>query len=233
MGGGITALDQRTFDASGNRVIRFGSSHLSFKQSLLVRSTSSINGYGDLTGEHRVGVWPGTTGEETLLRLTGIENADGQLLVGTRVELADGSVIVAGEPGTDAALQITASGASDLVSARVRLIPASDDLPEVRYYGSDEAQITALVEGEVDALAGDDIGHRSAASTMPGLRVTEPADIPAEQSGFSYAATPAGDRLRNTMDAFIGCLTANRSIGFEQWSASDGNVFLQRAMTLR
>lgn len=233
VGGGITALDQRTFDASGHRVIRFGSSHLSFKQSLLVRSTGSINGYGDLTGEHRVGVWPGTTGEETLLRLTGIENADGQLLSGTRVELADGSVIVAGEPGTDGALQITASGASDLVSARVRLIPASEDLPEVRYYGSDEAQINALAEGEIDAVAGDEIGHRSAASTAPGLRVTKPADIAAEQSGFSYPATPAGDRLRNTMDSFIGCLTANRSIGFQQWAASDGNVFLQRAMTLR
>lgn len=233
VGGGITALEQRTFDADGTRVIRFGSSHLSFQQSLLVRATSSINGYGDLTGEHRVGVFRGTTGEETLLRLTGIENADGELLSGTRVELTDGSGIVAGEPGSAEALRITASGASDLVSARLRLIPASDTLPEVRYYDSDGEQIEALAEGEIDAVAGDEIGHRSAASAVPGLRVTAPADIAAEQSGFSYAATPEGDRLRNAMDAFIGCLTANRSIGFQQWSERDGNVFLQRALTLR
>ena len=233
VGGGITALEQRTFDADGTRVIRFGSSHLSFQQSLLVRAMSSISGYGDLTGEHRVGVFRGTTGEETLLRLTGIENADGELLSGTRVELTDGSVIVAGEPGSAEALRITASGASDLVSARLRLIPASDTLPEVRYYDSDGEQIEALAEGEIDAVAGDEIGHRSAASAVPGLRVTAPADIAAEQSGFSYAATPEGDRLRNAMDAFIGCLTANRSIGFQQWSESDGNVFLQRALTLR
>ena len=120
-----------------------------------------------------------------------------------------------------------------MVSARLRLIPASDDLPEVRYYNSDGEQIEALAEGEIDAVAGDEIGHRSAASAVPGLRVTAPADIAAEQSGFSYAATPEGDRLRNAMDAFIGCLTANRSIGFQQWSESDGNVFLQRALTLR
>ena len=233
VGGGITALEQRTFDADGTRVIRFGSSHLSFRQSLLVRTASAINGYGDLTGEHRVGVFRGTTGEETLLRLTGIENADGQLLSGTRVELTDGSVIVAGEPGSAEALRITASGASGPVSARARLLPASEDLPDVRYYDSDGEQIDALAEGEIDAVAGDEIGHRSAASAVAGLRVTEPADIAAEQSGFSYAATPEGDRLRNAMDAFIGCLTANRSIGFQQWSEGDGNVFLERALTLR
>ena len=233
VGGGITALDQRTFDASGTRVIRFGASHLSFNQSLLVRETSSINGYSDLTGAHTVGVFRGTTGEETLLRLTGIENADGELQAGTSIELADGTVIVAGEPGTDGAVQITASGASDRVSTRLRLRPASDDLPEVRYFDSDGAQIEAVADGEIDAVAGDDIGHRSAAAATPGLRVTIPADTAAEQSGFSYAATAEGDRLRNTMNAFIGCLTANRSIGFQQWSESDGNVFLQRALALR
>ena len=229
VGGGITALPERTRDVSGRQVIRFGVAHVSFRQSLLVRSGSAINRHTDLTSEHRVGVLRGTTGEKRLLELTGIIDAEGFLRSGTQVELAGGEVLIAGGPDSEAALRIAAGTGSVAVATRVRLTPAGDDRPEVLYFNSDSGQLSALLEGVVDALARGELGNRVTARDTPGLRVTAIDTEGNEWGAFSYPDTPAGNALRKAMDAAITCLTANGTIGFSHWFESGGTIFSERA----
>ena len=228
VGGGITALPERTRDADGRQVIRFGVGHISFRQSLLVRSESVINQHDDLTSEHRVGTFRGTTGEKQLLELTGIIDAVGFLRAGTRVQLAGGTLLTAGPPGSESALLIAASTGSAAIATRVRLTPPGDDQPEVLYFDSDGEQTSALLEGAVDAVAGDEFGNRFTARDTPGLRVTAIVESN-ERGAFSYPDTPAGDALREAMNAAITCLTANGNIGFAEWFDSDGTIFATRA----
>ena len=228
VGGGITALPERTRDAEGRLVIRFGVGHISFAQSLLVRAASAIERHGDLTSEHRVGTYRGTTGEKRLLELTGTIDTAGFIRSGTRVLLADGRLLTAGEPDSESALRIAAGTGSAAIATRVRLTPPGDDQPEVLYFDSDGEQTSALLEGAVDALAGDEFGNRVTARDTPGLRVTAIAESN-ERGAFSYPDTPAGNALRRTMNAAISCLTANGTIGFAEWFDSGGTIFAQRA----
>ena len=233
VGGGITALPERTRDADGQPVIRFGVGHIRFSQSLLVRSTSVIQRHDDLSAAHRVGVLRGTTGERRLLELTGIIDAAGFLRSGTRVQLASGAVEVAGAPGSAGALRIAAGTGSAAIATRVRLTPPGDDRPEVFYFDSDGEQINALLEGKVDAVARGEVGNRIASRDTPGLRVTTVDAAGNEQGAFSYPDTSAGNALRVAMNAAVGCLIANGTVGFAQWLASDGAVFSRRARELR
>ena len=118
VGGGITALPERTRDAEGRPVIRFGVGHISFDQSLLVRATSAIDRHDDLTSEHGVGTYRGTTGEKRLLELTGIIDTAGFIRSGTRVLLADGRLLTAGEPDSESALRIAAGTGSAAIATR-------------------------------------------------------------------------------------------------------------------
>ena len=99
VGGGITILDSRTRDASGETAIVFTSGHIAFRQSLLVRAEDAerLSLHSDLTGAHRVGVLAGTTGEARLLQLTDIADAAGVLAAGTRVNTPDGTVVADGD----------------------------------------------------------------------------------------------------------------------------------------
>ncbi len=229
VGGGITALPERTLDADGRQVIRFGAGHIDFRQSLLVRMESAIERHGDLTSEHRVGAFRGTTGEKRLLELTGIIDAGGFVRAGTRILLADGEVVTAGAADSESGLRIAAGAGSAAIAARVRLTPPGDDQPEVLYFETERGQIDALLEGAVDAVARGELGNLIAARDMPGLRVTAIDAAGNEQGAFSYPDTPAGSALRATMNAAIACLTANGAIGFSQWLDSGGAVFAERA----
>ena len=228
VGGGITALPERTLDADGQQVIRFGVGHISFRQSLLVRSESVIDRHEDLKSEHRVATFRGTTGERRLLELTGIIDAAGFLRAGTRALLADGTILTAGPPDSESALLIAAGTGSPAIATRVRLTPPGDDQPEVLYFDSDGEQTGALLQGAVDAVAGDEFGNRFTARDTPGLRVTAIVESN-ERGAFSYPDTPAGDALREAMNAAITCLTANGNIGFAEWFDSDGTIFATRA----
>ena len=233
VGGGITALPERTRDAEGRQVIRFGMGHISFRQSLLVRSESAISRHDDLTSQHRVGVLRGTTGEQRLLELTGIIDAAGFIGRGTQVHLAEGSSLIAGDPGTESALRIAAGTGSVAIATRVRLVPAANDRPEVLYFNSESELISALIDGEVDAVARGELGNRVTARDTPGLRVTA-IDVEGHERGaFSYPDTPAGNALRVVMNAAVACLTANGTIEFAQWLDSGGTVFATRAEELR
>ena len=233
VGGGITALPERTRDANGRRVIRFGVGHISFRQSLLVRSDSTINRHEDLTSEHRVGVLRGTTGEKRLLELTGIIDDAGFLRRGTRVHLAGGDVLIAGKPGGELALRIAAGTGSVAIATRVRLAPPGDDQPRVLCFNNDSEQISALLEGAVNAVARGELGNLVTARDTPGLRVTAIDTEGSERGAFSYPDTPAGDALRAAMNAAITCLTANGTVGFSQWLESGGTIFADRAEAWR
>ncbi len=233
VGGGITALPERTLDADGRQVIRFGVGHISFRQSLLVRSESVISRHDDLTLQHRVGVLRGTTGEKRLLELTGIIDAAGFIGHGTRVHLAESGSLIAGDPGSESALRIAAGTGSVAIATRVRLVPAANDRPEVLYFNGESELISALLEGEVDAVARGELGNRVTARDTPGLRVTAIDMEDHERGAFSYPDTPAGNALRVVMNAAIACLTANGTVEFSQWFDSSGTVFAKRAEELR
>ena len=229
VGGGITALPERTKDAEGRPVIRFGVGHIGFSQSLLVPEASAIERHDDLTSEHRVGTYRATTGEKRLLELTGIIDSAGFIRAGTLVLLADGTLLTAGPPDSESALRIAAGTGSTAIATRIRLTPPGDDQPEVLYFDSDDELISALLEGTVDVLARGEISNRIAARDTPGLRLTAIDTGGNEQGAFSYADTPAGNALRATMNTAITCLTANRTIGFAEWFDSRGTIFAERA----
>ena len=91
-------------------MIAFTSGHIAFRQSLLVCSevADRLSSHAALTSDVRVGALIGTTGEARMLALTGLTDAEGVLVAGTRVETPKGEVTADGRPD----YFITAAGAA-------------------------------------------------------------------------------------------------------------------------
>lgn len=82
VGGGITILDSRTFNANSSQVlpvVSFTDSHIKFQQSLLVRAVDlpRLPTHDALLPSDVVGVMQDTTGELRLLQLLGITDDEG------------------------------------------------------------------------------------------------------------------------------------------------------------
>ena len=227
VGGGITALEERRF-APGDPdtpLINFGTGHVQFRQSLLVRNESPIMSHDDLDSATTVGVLKGTTGESRLLQLTGIADREGYLRARTTITLGENATLVTGERTH----RITGSSATPGLAARTRLVAPGNDVPLVVYLSSEVAQVQAVLNGAVDAIARGEIGNLSAAGNSAGkLRVTAIDTESTEMGAFSYPDTEAGDILRTTLDVMLNCLTDNGEIGFAQWH-EDALVFDARA----
>ncbi len=231
VGGGITILDSRTRDATGTRVVRFTSGHITFRQSLLVRAGQAdrFSSYDHLTSRHRIGALAGTTGEARLLELTGLVDSAGVLAVGTRVHTPSGMVVADGS----AAYVITAAGVSPDLEGRQRLEPPALDMPQVVYLGEESGEtelLQALRDGHIDALARGEIGNRDAVHASGDAFEVVALDTAVEYGGFALAAD-AGE-LAACIDAKINWLTDNRRIGYAEWR-NDPSVFLRRAETWR
>ena len=231
VGGGITALEGRRFDPDDPEtpLITFGTGHVRFLQSLLVRADSPVTSHDDLDSSTSVGVLRDTTGESRLLRLTGITDGEGYVRAGTVITLGDdseeGSEVTAGA-GTH---RITSSGSTKGIRSRVRLRAPGDDVPLVLYFSSEAEQVAAVKDGRVDAAARGEIGNLIAARAAGGLlRVTAVDAENPETGAFSYPNTPEGDSLRLAMDILVNCLTDGGEIGFARWHENPG-VFLERA----
>ena len=227
IGGGITILDSRTRDASGTRRVTFTSGHIEFRQSLLVRSedTEQLSDYASLRRDVRVGVLSGTTGEARLLELTGIVDANGVLLKGTRIETRHDTIITDGT----AAYRITAAGASANLADRRYLYPPSDHMPEVIYLGDalgESELLQALATGSIDAIARGEIGNLGAAYTTNGAFVVAALDDQIEYGGFALAIEDA--ELVAWIDERLNYLTDDRNIGYAEW-LQDRRVFMTRA----
>ena len=227
VGGGITILDSRTRDAAGRTAVVFTSGHIAFRQSLLVRAADAgrLAGYGDLTGEVRVGALAGTTGEARLLQLTGLADAAGVLAAGVRVDTPRGTTVADGGAG----YVIRAAGASPGLDGRRRLHPPSPAMPQVVYLGDEggEAELlAALRAGRIDAVARGEIGNRDAAHESGGAFVVTALDSRVEHGGFTLAAGDAA--LAACLSDRIDWLTDERRIGYAAWRA-DPSVFLRRA----
>ncbi len=225
IGGGITILESRTLDASGQPIVAFTSGHVAFRQSLLVRAkdASNLANYDSLNSNVRVGALQGTTGEFRLLQLTGLVNDEGTLASGTRVETPNGEVTADGSP----AYQITAAQATDNLSERSRLRPLSATMPQVIYLGSETELLQALRDGQIDALARGEIGNQDAAHLSKGAFVVSAVDLQAtEYGGFTLAAEDTA--LLACLNEKINWLTRNGEIGYAQWR-QDPKVFLNRA----
>ncbi len=227
IGGGITILDSRTRDATGQQVVAFTSGHITFRQSLLVRAADAerLATHDDLTSDVRVGALAGTTGEFRLLELTGLVDANGVLAAGTRVETPQGIVVADGS--TD--YVITAAGESPNLAGRRHLHPPSEAMPQVVYLG-DVAGETELLEalstGMIDALARGETGNRDASHAAGGAFVVTALDDAVEFGGFTLAVEDA--YLAACLDEKINWLTDNRRIGYGEW-VEDPSVFIKRA----
>lgn len=231
VGGGITILDSRTRDATGAQLVRFTSGHITFRQSLLVRTGEAerFPSHDHLTSQDRVGAQAGTTGEARLLQLTGLVDAAGVLAAGTSVHTRTGTVVADGS----AAYSITAAGASPNLEGRQRLLPPAPDMPQVIYLGDDAGEtelLQALRDGRVDALARGEIGNRDAVHASGGAFEVAALDTEVEYGGFVLAAD--AEELVACIDAKISWLTDNRRIGYTEWR-NDPSVFLRRAETWR
>lgn len=227
VGGGITILDARRRDPSGGEVVVFTSGHIAFRQSLLVRAGDEARfpDHDALTSAERVGVLAGTTGEARLLQLTGLAAGDGVLTAGVRVETATGVVVADGGAG----YFITAARAAPALEGRRRLVPPSDDMPQVIYLGAESGEaelIDALATGAVDAIARGEIGNRDAARESRGAFSVTALDSAVEWGGFTLAVADA--ELARCIDAKINYLTESRRIGYAQWLEAP-DVFMRRA----
>ena len=227
IGGGITILESRTRDADGEEAVVFTSGHVTFRQSLLTRAEDSIRfaGYGDLTGDVRVGVLADTTGEARLLQLTGLADADGVLAAGVSVDTPQGTVVADGSP----AYVITAASESDVLAQRRLLRPPSDDMPQVAYLGGELGEselLTALSDGSIDALARGEIGNRDAAHAFGESFAVALLDDAVERGGFTLAVKDA--KLASCLSDKLDYLTDGMNIGYAEWLA-DPAVFLRRA----
>lgn len=226
VGGGITILDSRTRDASGETLVTFTSGHIAFRQSLLVRSEDAerLNSYDKLTSDLRVGALANTTGEQRLLELTGLVDADGVLAAGVRVDTPQGTVLADGS----ADYFITAAAASPGLAGRQHLHPPSATLPQVIYLGNEGGErefLDALAAAEIDAVARGEIGNRDAGKSSGDAFVVAVLDDAVEYGGFALAA---GDGRAQCLDELINWLTDSRTIGYAEW-VEDPEVFMQRA----
>ena len=227
VGGGITILEERTRDASGDLAVAFTSGHITFRHSLLVRGVDAIElgEYSDLTNEVRVGVSVETTGESRFLRIVGLIDDTGVLLAGTSVTTPDGVVVA---DGSDA-FRIAAGGSSESLAGRSHLAPPSPGYPQVVFFGPESVrseQLLALASRGVDALAGDEIGARVAEAASDGFFVVTALDTEVELGGF--ALDPSEEVLLTCLDDKLDYLTDERNIGYAEWLANP-SVFLERA----
>ena len=227
IGGGITILDARTRDATGNKVVTFTSGHIKFRQSLLVRTEDAqrLATHADLTSDVRVGVLSGTTGEARLLELTELVDANGVLAEGTRVETPLGTVVADGT----AAFMITAANTTPNLADRSHLYPPSADMPQVIYLGQEVGAselLDALAEGSIDAVARGQIGNLDAVQAAGGVFTVTALDEKFELGGFTLAVEDAA--LATYIDEKLNYLTDNRNIGYAEWVA-DPSVFMHSA----
>ena len=228
VGGGITILDARTRDATGNTVVTFTSGHIKFRQSLLVRveDVERFPTHADLTSDVRVGVLPATTGEARLLELTGLVDPNGLLAEGTRVETPLGVVVADGT----AAYTITAAGATPNLAGRSHLYPPSENMPQVVYFGDEVGEselLDALAAGKINAFARGEVGNRDVAQASDSLFAVTALDEQFELGGFTLAVEDAA--LATCIDEKLNYLTDNRNIGYAEWVA-DPSVFMHRAL---
>ena len=227
VGGGITIREDRTRDAAGGTAVVFTSGHIAFVQTLMVRAGNAgrFAGYRGFGPEVRIAAVPGTTGEERLLQLTGYIGPDGALRPGARVHLASGRVL---ETGGGERLVISAAGSSPTLEGRRRLEPPGGvaDMPQVVYFQEEGAQLEALHNGTVDAVARGMIGNADAVTESVGAFAIDARDPRRELGGF--ALTAADRALAACLDRSIDHLTNSGRIGYKQWRA-DPTVFLRRA----
>lgn len=226
IGGGITILDSRTRDASGQVVVQFTSGHVADRHSLLVRAAdaSRIAAYDDLDSTVKVGVLAGARGEGRLLRLTGLADEEGALIPGARVTTATGEVITDGT----AAFTISPSFVSESLRERRALYPPTEDLPQVVFHPGNTtvaAMLTALRDGTTDAFARGQIANLGAAALDPALVVTALDDL-AEYGGFVFAVDDT--ELHACVDQKLRYLTDDRNLGFPEWQTNPA-VFRERA----
>ena len=226
VGGGITILDTRTRNTEGEEVVVFTSGHIAFRQSLLVRAKDAdrLSSHAALTSDVRVGALIGTTGEARMLALTGLTDAEGVLVAGTRVETPKGEVTADGSPD----YFITAAGAAPVLDGRTRIQPPSETLPQVVYLAVEDGQdrlLKVLAGGAIDAVAKGEIGNRDDAYESGGAFVVTALDSEPEYGGFSLAAEDA--ELRSCLDDKIDYLTDGSRIGYAEWH-EDTSVFMLR-----
>ena len=226
IGGGITILDSRTRDASGEVAVRFTSGHVADRHSLLVRAAdaSRIAAYDDLDRTVRVGVLAGARGEGRLLRLTGLADEDGALLAGARITTTAGEVVADGT----AAFTISPSFVSEGLRERRTLFPPREDLPQVVFHpegSSVEAMLAALREGTTDAFARGQIANLVAAAADPAFVVTALDDL-AEHAGFVFDVEDPD--LHACVDSKLDYLTDDRRLGYPERQANP-SVFRERA----
>jgi len=229
VGGGITILDSRTLDSAGNPAIRFTNGHITFRQSLLVRTedTDRLSSHDRLTSDVRVGVLAGTTGEARLLELTGLVDNNGALAAGTSVVTPQGTVVA------DGSLDyfITAAGASEDLRSRERLIPAAETMPQVVYLGEQAGEVDlldALADGLIDAVARGEIGSLNAAQASGGAFTVSALDDQVEYGGFSVDL--ADEELASCLNEAIDFLTDGQGTGYSQW-LDNPSVFMERALS--
>ncbi len=223
-GGGITILESRTRDANGVEQVAFTSGHITFRQSLLVRAEDAERyaTHGDLA-DARVAALGSSTGEHRLLVLTGVVGTEGNLAPGTRIHLADGTVLAA---DGSADYRITAAGASENLASRVRIEGPEGTVKEVLITATDQDQLDALESARVDAIARGELGNREASRNTDSRFVVTALDPVVEYGGFAF---DKDDRsLAECIDARVNYLTDNRRVGFAEW-LEDPQTFLQRA----
>lgn len=225
IGGGITILDSRTRDASGEVVVRFTSGQVADRHSRLVRAAdaSRIAAYDDLDSSVRVGVLAGARGEGWLFRLTGLADEEGVLVAGARITTATGEVVTDGT----AAFTISPSLVSESLRERRALYPPRPDLPQVVFHSGNtvEEMLAALRDGTTDAFARGQIANLGAAAADPTLMVTALDDL-AEYGGFAFAVDDT--ELHACVDEKLRYLTDDLRLGYPEWQANAG-VFRERA----
>ncbi|MDE2805390.1 MAG: transporter substrate-binding domain-containing protein [Gemmatimonadota bacterium] len=227
VGGGITILESRTRDDTGELAVAFTSGHIAFRQSLLVRASDAdrFSDYEGLTWDVRVGVLRGTTGEARLLQITGLANEDGVLAAGTRIDTPGGTVVADGT----GAYVITAATASPVLDGRTHIHPPSRTMPQVVHLGDTSGELElleALHEGTIDAVARGEIGNGEAAHASGGGLVVAALDSLAEYGGFTLDARDG--ELLACIDEKLRWLTRDREIGYAEWR-EDPMVFVERA----
>ncbi len=227
VGGGITILDSRTFDDSGNKAIVFTSGHITFRQSLLVRAEDAARfpTHEELTDSVKVGALVSTTGEHRLLEITGLVDDDGTLAAGTRVLTAEGEIVADGSRD----YFITAAGESPNLRTRRHLFPPSEDMPQVVYLSDDTEEsemLNALRDGAVDAVARGEVGNRDAAHEHPDEFEVTAFDDVIERGGFTLSIEDA--ELAACLNEKIDYLTDGGRIDYAEWR-DDPSVFLRRS----
>lgn len=227
VGGGITILDSRRHDVTGQERVIFTSGHIIFRQSLLTRAEDEVllNSYDKLNSDLRVGALPGTTGEFRLLELTGLVDEAGVLAAGVQVDTPQGTVVADGSDD----YVITPAGESPSLAERSALHPPAEGMPQVVYLGHDGGEselIAALHAKTIDAFARGDLGNQAAAHASGASLVVAARDDKIEYGGFTVDINAPA--LAACLDEKINWLTDSRSIGFSDWVA-DPTVFLARA----